>query len=128
MASDMRLNDKPIAKDGAYIYAEAADGSQVKISKADLAAVVAGIMNVKKDFPFMFRGFVVNADEAKGSGIYRVNNKSTNVPTLYGVLMVFATEDYVAQCIISAAGYGLSFRIFSDGLWQNWIKVANENQ
>ena len=85
-------------------------------------------MNVKKDYPFMFRGFVVNADEAKGSGIYRVNVNSTNVPTLYGVLMVFATEDYVAQCIISAAGYGLSFRIFSDGLWQNWIQAAKRNQ
>lgn len=45
MASDMRLNDKPIAKDGAYIYAEAADGSQIKISKADLASVVAEQMN-----------------------------------------------------------------------------------
>ena len=64
MASDMRLNDKPIAKDGAYIYAEAADGSQVKISKADLASVVAGLIGVREGenglLPFHRSSFKIN--------------------------------------------------------------------
>lgn len=42
--SDVRLNDKSVASDAAYIYAETASGEQVRISKADLATVVAGMM------------------------------------------------------------------------------------
>ena len=46
--SDVRLNDKSVASDAAYIYAETASGEQVRISKADLATVVAAQMGFRK--------------------------------------------------------------------------------
>lgn len=39
--ADKRLNDVSTASNGAYVYAEDASGNQIKISKADLATVVA---------------------------------------------------------------------------------------
>lgn len=44
MASDKKLNAVSAASDGAYIYAEDSSGNQIKISKADLASVVAGVI------------------------------------------------------------------------------------
>ena len=41
------MNDLPIAKDGSYIYAEASDGKQVKIAKADVASILATIVQGK---------------------------------------------------------------------------------
>ena len=45
--ADKKLNAVSTAKDGAYIYAEDSSGNQIKISKADLASVVAGIIGIK---------------------------------------------------------------------------------
>lgn len=42
--ADKKLNAVSTASDGAYIYAEDASGNQIKISKADLASVVAGLL------------------------------------------------------------------------------------
>ena len=42
--ADKKLNAVSTASDGAYIYAEDASGNQIKISKADLALVVAGLL------------------------------------------------------------------------------------
>ena len=42
--ADKKMNDFATATDGAYIYAESASGEQIKISKADLASVVAGLL------------------------------------------------------------------------------------
>lgn len=46
--SDKKMNDFPTAADGAFVYAEDANGNQIKISKADLASVVAGLLGVKQ--------------------------------------------------------------------------------
>ena len=61
--SDVRLNDKSVASDAAYIYAETASGEQVRISKADLATVVAGltmnkffILHSNSEYTFPFSG------------------------------------------------------------------------
>ena len=94
MASDMRLNDKPIAKDGAYIYAEAADGSQVKISKADLATVVAGIIGISNFYGGLVLGTLKNSvvEIAKevinalpfGEGTFVVRHKYAGERLVYG--------------------------------------------
>lgn len=44
--ADKKLNDLTTASDGAYVYAEDASGNQIKISKADLASVVAGVIGL----------------------------------------------------------------------------------
>lgn len=45
--ADRKLNDLTIAQDGSYIYAEASDGKQVKIAKADVASILATIVQGK---------------------------------------------------------------------------------
>lgn len=45
--ADRKLNDLSIVKDGSYIYAEASDGKQVKIAKADVASILATIVQGK---------------------------------------------------------------------------------
>lgn len=42
--ADKTLNAVPTASNGAFIYAEDANGNQIKISKADLASVVAELI------------------------------------------------------------------------------------
>ena len=62
---DMPMNGFKIASDAPYVYAEAADGSQVKISKEDLASLINRIIGGV--FPKMFsnaskgntKGFVI---------------------------------------------------------------------
>lgn len=44
--ADKKLNEVSTATDGAYVYAEDASGNQIKISKADLATVVAGLIGL----------------------------------------------------------------------------------
>lgn len=44
--ADKKLNAVSTASDGAYVYAEDANGNQIKISKADLASVVAGLIGL----------------------------------------------------------------------------------
>lgn len=45
--SDKKLNSVSSVTDAAYVYAETSNGETVKISKADLASVVAGLMPYK---------------------------------------------------------------------------------
>ena len=40
-SADIRMNQASVASDGSYVYAEAADGSLVKISKASLASLIS---------------------------------------------------------------------------------------
>ena len=108
----MRLNDKPIAKDGAYIYAEAADGSQVKISKADLAAVVAeqmyhGPIKTLSDF---------NNATKQGTYYYSGGNTEEIGTSNFGVIIVFTSEPYISQIMV---GPLFSWRTSYDN-GQNW--------
>ena len=42
--ADKKMNELATASDANYIYAEASNGQQIRISKADLASVVAGVI------------------------------------------------------------------------------------
>lgn len=48
MATDKKLNSVSPVTDAAYVYAETSNGETVKISKADLASVVAGLIGYSK--------------------------------------------------------------------------------
>lgn len=45
--ADKRMNQFTTATDGAYIYAEDADGSQVKLTKASLANVLNSLLRLR---------------------------------------------------------------------------------
>lgn len=69
--ADKKLNAVSTATDGAYIYAEDASGNQIKISKADLASVVAGMVinktitvNAHSEYEFDFIGGVISVSTA----------------------------------------------------------------
>ena len=46
--ADKKLNSVSSVTDAAYVYAETSNGETVKISKADLASVVAGLIGYSK--------------------------------------------------------------------------------
>ena len=45
--ADKKMNQFTTASNGSYIYAEAADGSQVKITKGNLANVLNGLLRLR---------------------------------------------------------------------------------
>lgn len=50
--ADKRMNQFTPATDMEYVYAELADGSQVKIKKSDLAKNIGEIMQELRLFPY----------------------------------------------------------------------------
>lgn len=50
MEEDIKMNSFAQATDAAYIYAEASNGSQVKIKKSDLAKIIGKLLPIGNDF------------------------------------------------------------------------------
>ena len=92
------------ATDGAYIYAEASNGSQVKIEKADLLKAIGGMAN---------RGYTTNLNDSKYTGLYMADNIQGGVencpirdsclvvvfsiPNLYMIQFCFALNSNTAK-------------------------------
>lgn len=123
--ADKKLNAVSTASDGAYIYAEDASGNQIKISKADLATVVAEIIGFNNLHQFVPRDAIssgTNLDGIKSQGIYRVSGAVTqdNAPGAYGVLSVMAFNvATVVQLFASNGGTSFIRVYWSDG-WSDW--------
>ena len=135
-SADIKMNEFATATDGAYIYAEAADGSQVKISKASLASLIktligeatssaSGLMSASdKKSQFKAKGWslyeINNADTATDRGIYRFNaasgEESTRNPILgnkWGILIVFTAHsdmNPIAQLFIPSSNNFICLR------------------
>ena len=133
---DKKLNAVSTASDGAYIYAEDASGNQIKISKADLASVVAGIINSSGLYPFMARDFSGdNFNNINQAGLYYVNNYSLSISNhpvnngSQGILIVFVAANYansLAQVFINQTSQEFYFRTKNNdnGNWNsNWVKL-----
>ena len=104
MAEDKKMNQFTSATDGAYIYAEASNGSQVKIAKADLINAIGGIPN---------RGSTNNLNDCKYTGLYIADNIQGRVencpiqdsclvivfsiPNLYMIQFCFALNSNTAK-------------------------------
>lgn len=89
--ADRAMNSFPVVTDAAYVYAESADGSQVKIKKSDLASVVANQIglntkNIRKQL-------AVEANEILNLGVR-------------GGLIVFNTTAIQEQCVALFSCYG----------------------
>ena len=134
--ADIRMNQATVASDGSYVYAEAADGSLVKISKASLASLIktligeatnatSGLMSANdKMSQFNAKGWslyeINNADTATDRGIYRFNassgEESTRNPILgnnWGILIVFTAHsdiNPIAQLFIPSSGNFICLR------------------
>ncbi|MCR6510045.1 pyocin knob domain-containing protein [Bacteroides sp. KH569_7] len=117
MASDIKMNSFAQATDAAYIYAEAANGSQVKIKKEDLLGAL-----------FRDRGqFEGDANELKTAGMYYVTGNTKNIPSgYYGLMLVFKSVAGIAQIVYSVSGYPSKERVllYNGGNWDTWSNWA----
>lgn len=102
--ADLKMNQLATATDGAYIYAEASNGSQVKIAKADLINAIGGITN---------RGYTNNLNDCKYTGLYIADNIQGgiencpiqdsclvivfSIPNLYMIQFCFALNSNTAK-------------------------------
>lgn len=103
--ADVKMNQLATATDGAYIYAEASNGSQVKIAKADLINAIGGIPNRG--------GSVKNLNDCKYTGLYIADNIQGgiencpiqdsclvivfSIPNLYMIQFCFALNSNTAK-------------------------------
>ena len=142
------MNEFATATDGAYIYAEAADGSQVKISKASLASLIktligeatsttSGLMSANdKANQFIAKGSqiyeIYNADKITNNGIYRFNsaideNGKSILGQRWGTILHFSAYGNI-YCQIFISSYGmLAFRQsynYNSPHGEAWIQVV----
>ena len=120
--SDVRLNDKSVASDAAYIYAETASGEQVRISKADLAAVVAelSVGIIKKG---VFGG---DLDTLEEEGLYRMRDSISNAPEggFYDApIFVFRSLSVLTQVVFLPAKNSISMRSKINSFWSSWKEL-----
>lgn len=125
--SDVRLNDKSVASDAAYIYAETASGEQVRISKADLATVVAGLLGN----PMGYVNEIVNEtglDSAVKSGYYSIKSNVTTTEgnkVIYGTMLVMTTISYTSQIAFGSDGLmAIRRRDVKTGVWSSWRSIG----
>ena len=104
--ADKRMNQFTPATDMEYVYAELADGSQVKIKKSDLAKNIGEIMQELRLFPY---------------NTYKWGEWCTdcNIPngfTGVGLLSSFALQEgsYVMQFLCGLNDWKLYFRFSSN--------------
>lgn len=71
--SDKKMNDFPTAADGAFVYAEDANGNQIKISKADLASVVAELNKQSNQIVFSYSANTEYDTGITYDGLFRIN-------------------------------------------------------
>lgn len=117
---DIKMNSFAQATDAAYIYAEASNGSQVKIKKSDLLSEV-----------FQYRGDVSeNYDNFIENGIYQIYSGAnvTNAPTGigYGMLLVFKTKFYLFQIAMDVRPSNISVKLRTNSgpAWSDWKSVT----
>ena len=120
---DIAMNAFQIVTDAEYIYAETANGSQVKIKKSDLLGAL-----------FQSRGEVPSKgyNYCSKSGVYDIV-KGVSLPdgptygVEYGVLINIVGIVYAAQVIFEAfTSQRILFRFRSEtGIWYPWVTFSH---
>lgn len=124
--ADKKLNSVSPVTDAAYVYAETSNGDTVKISKADLASVVAG------NLPYFRRNAIENGDfnTFTFDGCYLFGAPSENfsnrpiASSMEGMLIVINSfQTHIVQIYIDIQGCVYHFRTCYGGSWRNWVKI-----
>ena len=95
--ADKPMNQFTPASDCAYIYAEVADGSQVKISKQQLVDIVRPMLGITG---MNFHGIVNDANQMTVTGIYQSQREANlqNMPEEdTSLTAVFSNGAYLIQ-------------------------------
>ena len=111
--ADIQMNQLATASDANYIYAETADGSQVRIAKADLFSAL-----------LQERGSFVDANTVTKPGVYRVDSDCRNIKyTSYGVMLMLISG-YCVQVYISDNKIQVRKSANSGRTWEPWRSVS----
>ena len=129
--ADKKLNEVTKVTDMAYVPVIMADGSIGQIAKADLASVVAGVMDTDKMYPFMAKGSrsISSLDSLLVSGIYSINDPSSKIGnwTAYGTMVVFNdnAKGFISHLFIHAQTL-MCFRTSSNNgsTWSDWVIIS----
>ena len=113
---DIKMNSFAQATDAAYIYAEAANGSQVKIKKSDLFTSVfayKGLLSSDKDL-----------NTISENGIYYSAFAMNSPENISGLLLHYAEKDMASQILINSRNGELytRSRVYNTGNWDKWTK------
>lgn len=126
--ADKQMNQFTTATDGAYIYAEAADGSQIKISKLDIISLIRN---------YTLRGFnnaidsvpVTDCDSLGGynnDGEYYISKDTLNAPSFSGqssILLKRSTGGYFYQECIDVTT-GKRWTRYYSVAWSPWKQIV----
>lgn len=119
--ADKRMNQFTPATDMEYVYAELADGSQVKIKKSDL---LNGTFQNKGTVDKSLDEYIVN-------GCYGIHASIFNVEFIsFGILLVFSAPNTamggnpIFQMIIGADGVMFTRIRWYNGGWTLWKKTS----
>ena len=109
--ADKRMNQFTPATNMEYVYAELADGSQVKIKKSDLFSL---LFQVK----YSFNG---DLNDLKENGIFYTTGDTINGYNT-GILLCFALEGAVIQISTSVFNHNIGYRtlLYNNGKWDQW--------
>ena len=126
--ADKKLNEVTKVTDMAYVPVIMADGSIGQIAKADLASVVAGVMDTNRLFPFMYKGQISDLNNVIESGYYITGFNSANSPSYYCSVMVINTGVYITQYAKELTAKGkLYVRTGNADVknWSGWDRIDN---
>ena len=113
---DIKMNQFQVVTDAAYIYAEAANGSQVKIKKSDLFTSVfayKGLLSSDKDL-----------NTISENGIYYSAFAMNSPENVSGLLLHYAEKDMASQILINSRNGGVytRSRVYNTGNWDKWTE------
>ena len=121
--ADLKMNAFPVTTDGAYIYAETADGSQVKIKKSDLFSAL-----------FQDRGVIPNESDLNKylQGMYYIypeNGTVLNGPSFTRFILVcFLSGSHVVQFAVNVhpGNYHFMYRTSHNNgdTWNYWKSIS----
>ena len=138
--ADLKMSQFTPATDGAYIYAEAADGSQVKIAKADLVELIRAAMPIVSsgkpglaslNTSLFFAGASNDCNSIR-NGVYALNksNGAANLPDGVGNINIivsinaYTNGEYILQFCSELNGDGLFYRRKVNAIWTRWARVV----
>lgn len=86
-------------------------------------------MNNLKLYPFMDRGMIIDANNVILAGMYKTDNKASNIPVIdWTVLSVFVSDIYIVQYIYALNQRKLYIRNSNDNgkNWSSWKQIVTE--
>lgn len=118
--ADIRMNQVSVVSDGSYVYAEASDGSLVKIKKESFS-------KLDKKMP-EYNGDLNKLTAAYGSyNIYKLSTTCTNTPISGNgaICLVFAYDNWVYYQIFIGMDAKVRFRMCQGtSNWTNWVSLS----